>query len=231
MTTITVTGGGPDIEPGVYLCVLTKVEGPKSISPQRGPNAGQTINIFDWTFEVFEGPYAGTELRGTTSAATGPRSKMYGWLTALLGGQPPVEGTQFNENDLTGRLALATIMRDEGGWPRIETLSALPAHMQAGTVFANAMGVPSQAQPAQQPPQQQQWGPGDAARQQWQAQHPQYRPPAPPTMPQQPAGATVSPLRGGSGVNVQSGPVGPSGAVTGGQGPNVPGNPADDLPF
>jgi hypothetical protein len=136
----------------VYTVVLTAIDGPKSITPQRGPNAGTTVVIFDWTFEILDGDYGGSTLRGTTSAASGPRSKMYAWLTALLGGTPPQEGRVLQEDELLGQVCLATVLRDDSGWPRIEQLAGLPAHMRAGNVFAQQMGVPSQPPPQQQAP-------------------------------------------------------------------------------
>jgi len=148
---ITVTGGGPDIADGVYTVVLTAIDGPKSITPQRGPNAGQTVTIFDWTFEILDGDYGGSTLRGTTSAASGPRSKMYAWLTALLGGTPPQEGRVLEEDELLGQVCLATVQRDDSGWPRIEQLAGLPAHMRANA-FSQQMGLPQQPPPQQQAP-------------------------------------------------------------------------------
>ncbi len=126
---ITVSQGGPDIEPGVYQVILTSVEGPKTIVPQSGPNAGKEVDIFDWTFAVEEGPYQDTELQATTSTSSGPRSKLYAFLTALFNGRPPGVGQQFEAADLVGRSALATVTISDSGWPRISNLGALPAQM------------------------------------------------------------------------------------------------------
>jgi hypothetical protein len=190
----------------VYIVVLTKLDGPKSITPQRGPNAGQTVVVYDWTFEILDGDYAGTELRGTTSAASGPRSKMYSWLTALMGGTPPAEGTVFTEDSLLGQACLATILRDDSGWPKIEQLAGLPAHMQPGNVFAQQMGLPGQ--PTQQAVPQQA-----------------------PTAPTAPRSAPVNPVRQSGARPAPAGQQGgysrPTGPVT--QQAQQP--PADDLPF
>lgn len=141
MTLITVTKGGPDIEAGVYAVYLGKLEGPKTVTAQRGPNAGQDIELFDWTFVVDDGPSAGTEIEGSTSTASGPKSKMFAWLTALLNGRPPQAGQGFNPEDLVGLRALATISIDESGWPRIQNLGAIPVGMLA-TKVAQATGAP-----------------------------------------------------------------------------------------
>ena len=127
---VTVSSGGPDIPDGVFSVTLTAIEGPKTITPQNGPNAGQDVDIFEWAFVVDEGDYENTEIQATTSTASGPRSKMFAFLTALMGGRAPQVGTSFEVTDLVGRRALATIRRSDSGWPRIENLGALPAQMQ-----------------------------------------------------------------------------------------------------
>jgi hypothetical protein len=123
---LTVTAGGPELPENVYSVTLRKIEGPKSIFPQSGPNAGQEVQIFDWLFEVDEGEYEGTEIQATTSTASGPRSKMYSWITALMGGKAPAIGATFEAADLEGFRAIATVSRTETGWPRIENLGAFP---------------------------------------------------------------------------------------------------------
>lgn len=153
MTTVTVTAGGPEIADGVYPMYLKKLDGPKTIVPQSGPNAGQDVEIYDWTFETS----TGIEIQGTTSTASGPRSKLYSWLTALLGGRPPQVGQTFSNDDLEGKWVLGTIRKNDAGWPRIENLGAMPNEMQQQQ-FAAATGVPvtapgAPAPAAPQPPQ------------------------------------------------------------------------------
>jgi hypothetical protein len=67
---------------------------------------------------------------------------MFAWLTALLGGKAPAVGTKFEVTDLVGRAALATIRKDESGWPRLENLGAMPAAM-LGQRVAAATGTPT----------------------------------------------------------------------------------------
>lgn len=150
---ITIGQGGPNIPDGVYPVALTKIEGPKTITAKRGPTAGQSSDIYDWTFVVMAGEYQDTEIDATTSTNSGPRSKLFAWITALLGGQPPVVGQTFQLTDLTGRMAFATIQRDESGWPRITSLGAMPTQA-VQQVFGQVTGAPVQApqQPVQAPP-------------------------------------------------------------------------------
>lgn len=142
---LTVSQGGVDIEEGAYAVVLVKVEGPKTIDTQDGPK-----DILEWTFAVIDGDYADTEIRDSTSMATSPRSKMFGWLTALANGKKPDVGLEFDTDALLGRTAVATIEVNDRGYPKIKTLSAMP-RTAAEAALAGRMGLPSQA-PARQAP-------------------------------------------------------------------------------
>ena len=123
MPLITVKSGAPsDIAPGAYTVTLTAIDGPRTIVPQSGQNAGQEIEILDWTFVTDDDQ----EIQGTTSLASGPKSKLYNWLTALLGGVAPAAGSQFEADQLVGRMAIATVEVNDGGWPRIASMSAIP---------------------------------------------------------------------------------------------------------
>lgn len=140
MTSIVIGSGGPTIADGVYSVILTGL-GEKTIIPGSGPNTGQEIDIYSWDWAVDEGEYENLELQSTTSFASGPKSKLYSYITALLGGKPPESGTKFEVGDLVGRRALATVRTAENGWPKIENLSALqtmlaPRPVATGTVAA-----------------------------------------------------------------------------------------------
>lgn len=135
---ITITAGSPqlDIAPGVYEVTLTDISEPRTIFPMSGPNAGKEVTLRDWTFALEDG----TEIRGSASTASGPKSKTFAWLTALLGGTPPQVGQTYPRSQLIGREALATISVDEGGWPKITQLSARPRARTAAPAVA-APGV------------------------------------------------------------------------------------------
>lgn len=150
MPFIEVHQSGPDIPDGVYPVVLTDIKGPKTVTAQRGPKAGQDIDLLDWEFAITDGSYADTVIPATTSTASGPRSKMYAYLTALLNGVAPAIGSKFEKTDLVGRMALATIKKDDGGWLRIENLGAMPASMLSANV-AKATGAPVAAVAADLP--------------------------------------------------------------------------------
>lgn len=143
---ITVSAGAPasDIAPGAYEVTLTAIDGPRTIFPQTGPNAGKEVEVLDWTFTTADDE----SVRGTTSKASGPKSKAYAWLTALLGGTAPAVGQRFELDQLLGRMAIATISVNENGWPRIENLSALPKRRAAAPAPVKRAPAPvSEADP------------------------------------------------------------------------------------
>lgn len=149
---ITVNAGGPEIPDGVYLVQLTKISDPRTVTAQQGPRQGEEVDLIDWTFTIDQ---PGSDLHdqvidASTSTASGPRSKMYAWLTALLGGVAPVVNTSFRKSDLIGRYALATTRKSESGWPKIENLGAAPAAL-LGARIAQATGVPVQVPGAPAP--------------------------------------------------------------------------------
>ncbi len=122
MITISAGAAPSDIEPGVYEVTLVEISEPRTIFPQSGPNAGKEVQLRDWTFALEDG----STVTGSASTASGPKSKTFAWLTALLGGTPPVVGQAYPRSQLIGREALATIAVDDGGWPKIANLSARP---------------------------------------------------------------------------------------------------------
>ncbi|MCI0344392.1 MAG: hypothetical protein L0221_02965 [Chloroflexi bacterium] len=138
------SGGASDIPDGVYPVILVDIKGPKTVTAQRGPNAGQDIDLLDWIFAVDQTghPLDGKEIEASSSTASGPRSKMYAFLTALFNGVAPLIGAGFEKTDLVGRRALATVKRDEDGWPRLVNLGAMPTQMQQAA-FAQATGAPT----------------------------------------------------------------------------------------
>lgn len=155
-TFATVSQGGPppeeDIPDGVYLLQLVKIGDPRTVTAKKGPNAGKDFNLIDWGFaiEAPGTPYHDRLMDDSTSTASGPRSKMYEWLTALLGGVPPQAGRQMKRSELIGRLVLGTVNHDDGGWPRIASLSAVPASM-LGQQIAQATGAPVAGAPVAAP--------------------------------------------------------------------------------
>lgn len=157
MPFVEIKQGGPDIPDGVYPLQLNEIRGdendpeaPRHVVPEQGPNAGKDLYFWDWIFVVDTPgqPGDGEELRYGTSTATGPRSKMFGLLTALFNGVRPPVGTKLEKKQLIGRRVLATIARDEAGYVDIVNISAMPTSMQSQG-FANDTGSQTRGTPIQ----------------------------------------------------------------------------------
>jgi hypothetical protein len=132
--------GGPD---GAYQATLVAIEGPR---PATNSRTGEEFSLLDWVFAIEGAPDDACLVWASTSVASGPKSKMYGYLTALLGGRAPTVGQSFEASDLVGRQALVTIRRDEDGWLKVENVSAMPAAVQAApaaTPVPAALSKPS----------------------------------------------------------------------------------------
>lgn len=145
MAFIEVKAGGSDIPDGAYHVQLSDIQGPKTVMATRGPNAGSEVALLDWVFHVAQPgtPNDGQEIVGTTSTASGPKSKLFAWLTALHSGVAPTPGTTFEKDQLIGRLAVATIQKDGDGWPRLINLGALPVAAQQAAFAAATAPVAS----------------------------------------------------------------------------------------
>lgn len=146
----TTTEGQPMTAPGVYQAGLVEITDPYKFTPKSGVNAGVEQDRIMWLFAVEGGEHDGKLVEYPTTTATGPRSNMYGLLTALFGGTPPPIGTKLNKDQLIGRSLLMTLAQN-GEWLNVTNLSALPVSMQQQR-FAQATGAPTQGTPVEPPP-------------------------------------------------------------------------------
>lgn len=108
-----IQAGGPDIAPGTYRGTLEKVEiGEGTFNGNTGP-----IRIWHFLIDV-----AGTltPISATSSMGTGPKTKAYAWLTAILGTAPQA-GTTVE--DPIGKQVLVTVVKKDNGFPKIEQLT------------------------------------------------------------------------------------------------------------
>lgn len=150
MSFIQIKAGGPDIPEGSYPVVLTDILGPKTVLAQRGPNAGKEIELLDWIFAINAPghPADQQQIETSSSTASGPKSKLYAFLTALFDGIPPTVGASYEKGQLIGRQCLAQIAKDpDGGWLRITGLVALPATMRGPAKAATPVAAAAAAAP------------------------------------------------------------------------------------
>ena len=99
-------------EDGAYPATLVAVEGPRTITPKDGR---EPFELMEWTFAVEGAPDEACLVWASTSTATGPRSRAYGYLTGLLGGKAPAVGQAFEAQDLVGRMAMIDHPARRGG--------------------------------------------------------------------------------------------------------------------
>jgi len=141
---ITIGAGGPspedDVADGTYPLMLTEIGDWREVTIRQGDRAGEKTYLRDWQFKVTDGEFAGRGARTSASAAAGPKSKQYGLIVALNGGKPPAVGEKFNVDDLVGRVALGKVIHDDGGYPKVDALLAMPVQ-QVQQQFAQATGT------------------------------------------------------------------------------------------
>lgn len=126
MAKLTINSGASDIKPGTYEVILVSVEGPKTVVAKNGPNAGQELRLLDWQFAIDDGgELDGATINDSSSMSSGPKSKFYGWWTALTG-TAPATGSEVDTDLIVGQRALAKVIVSDSGWPKIDALVALP---------------------------------------------------------------------------------------------------------
>lgn len=147
---VTQTEGTICTSPGLYQAVLVEISDPFEFTPQTGVNAGKLQHRIAWLFAVEGGDHDGELIEHRTSTATGPKSAMYGLLTALFMGTPPPIGTKLEKRDMIGRSVVINLVQ-QGEYLNVQNISPLMPQ-QAQQRFAQATGTPTQGTPVQ--PQQ-----------------------------------------------------------------------------
>lgn len=141
MSDITITAGGkPGAfrgEPGVYSATLVThtLEGPFKSKDPKTP--GETFKLHEWGFAIDGDDLPDDERMVwiTSGESTGPKSKTFGILTALLNGKAIPIGTTLNiETHLIGRQALVDVRENDRGYldcvavtPPLKSSAAKPA--------------------------------------------------------------------------------------------------------
>jgi hypothetical protein len=131
----------PQFAPGTYKGVLRSltektIELSAGAAAKQGKTPGEKVNIYEWEFDCFDitnGERLVDEDTGediiaktATSQASGPKSKLYSFLVALVGPAGVAPGTGYDPEDLVGKSALISVVADEGGYPKVESMQAMP---------------------------------------------------------------------------------------------------------
>lgn len=135
MTTLTISAGSKEFayleDDGTFPATLVGFE-------RKGPfddakNPGQQYHLLEWAFSI-DNAGDNSMVWTATGESTGPKSRTYGIISALLAGKQPPVGTQLDiEKHLIGRRALVTVAKDEKGYMKVQSVSALPSAPRAAT--------------------------------------------------------------------------------------------------
>lgn len=113
--------GGSALKAGVYPVTLVDIRPDTILTNDRGEQ-----DIFRWKFVVDDGSPEGVEYEAISSRNTSPRSKLFAWLTALLGEDKVKVGMDFEKKDLVGREAQGQFSIGEDGWAKMTALVEMP---------------------------------------------------------------------------------------------------------
>lgn len=142
MPLITVSAGTPAIPTGTYPATLVGIA-PKSLVTKYSKN-GEAQDFLEWTWLV-EGPEKDIEINSLTTLATGPKSRIFEYLLALVGPDKAAVGAGFDENDLVGKKVLVKTVVDDGGFTKIDGVVAAPRSRAASTTPAPRERAPQPA--------------------------------------------------------------------------------------
>ena len=115
-------GGGASLEPGTYEATLTALE-----DFHYDDGEGEKT-LRRWTFGTDEVDAATGEaisIDGVSSLATGPKSKAFAWLTALIG-RTPTTGESFTPSTLVGRPCMVTVILNDDGYSKVSAVVPPP---------------------------------------------------------------------------------------------------------
>ena len=142
MSLIEVSAPVTDLEPGSYEMVLVAVQ--KKVIDSfvgeglYGPDSGERLV---WTWGDPEDDTV--EIDGLSTLSTGPKSRTFEILTALLGPDAVASGAKFDEKDLVGKRAIVTIALNDKGYPKVSAVTAVPTKRRRMPVEADSEGAPS----------------------------------------------------------------------------------------
>jgi len=136
---------GSSVPAGTWLAELVGIA-PKRMVTQYSKN-GEEQDFLEWTWLV-HGKDGDGEINSLTTTATGPKSRIFEYLVALLGAAKVQVDAGFEESDLVGKQVMVQIVITDDGFSKIDKIMGAPSGGKA-TAAAPAAPQPAAAeQPA-----------------------------------------------------------------------------------
>jgi len=82
-----------------------------SIFPKQIESDGETVDIFEWTFEITDTEETGTLLTDSSSVKFTPKSKAFQWYSAANGSKPEV-GDEIELDTLADKPVIITVKNE-----------------------------------------------------------------------------------------------------------------------
>jgi hypothetical protein len=120
---ITVKAGTPAIPAGTYLADLIGIT-PKRMVTQYSKN-GEEQDFLEWLWLV-HGEDREIEVNSLTTTATGPKSRIFEYLVAMLGSDKVQIDAGFDESDLVGKQVMVQIITTDEGFAKIDRVMGAP---------------------------------------------------------------------------------------------------------
>jgi len=139
-----------DITPGTYPMTCVGV-GVVTVNVK-----GESKDLYEWRFIAINAEGRQVDVSGLTGLATGPKSRTWSYLVALLGPENVRVDMDFNEPDLVGRSALGTMAINQDGNLRLAALVPMPRGMAGPGIAAPAPAPQATVSPIRQQPAPQQ---------------------------------------------------------------------------
>ena len=111
---------------------------------------GEEQDFLEWTWLVHAND-KDVEVNSLTTLATGPKSRIFEYLVAMLGADKVQIDAGFEESDLVGKTVMVQIITTDEGFAKIDKIMGAPKQPKAAQAPVAATAAPVPAAPAAAP--------------------------------------------------------------------------------